>query len=292
MRTKMVFLFLLLVAALPALAQQHVDQTKAASATGVVTVSTISGSIRVSGWSNDQVHVAGTLGRGIEKLEFEVSGRNTTVKVVYPDNCRKCEGADLEIEVPAGSEVRVHTVSAPIDVDGVTGELDLEAVSGDVTVAGRPSEVHAEAVSGDVTLAAGAAPVIAKSVSGDVTVSEAGDSLRASTVSGDLDVHVARLDRCELSSVSGTVMVNAELAPSGRLEASTVSGGIDLRLPGSVDADFRVETFSGSISNELGPQAQRTSEFTPGKKLSFSTGSGAARVELKTFSGDVAIRKK
>jgi DUF4097 and DUF4098 domain-containing protein YvlB len=291
-RTSILVTTAVLLAALPALAQQHVDETKTASAEGVVTISTVSGSIRVTGWSDAKVHVSGTLGRGIERLDFDVSGRNTTIKVVYPEHCRKCEGADLVIELPAGSQVRVNTVSAPIEVDRVTGELDLQSVSGDVDVRGRPSEVHAESVSGDLGLAAGTAPVVAKSVSGDVTVTEAGDSLRASTVSGELSVDVQRLDRCELSSVSGTVTIAGDLAPGGRVEAGTVSGGIALTLPAGVAADFHAETFSGSISNDLGPQAQRTGEYTPQKELTFSTGNGGARVELKTFSGNVKIRKK
>jgi DUF4097 and DUF4098 domain-containing protein YvlB len=283
---------LALAVAFPAVAQQHVDQTKEANATGVVTISTVSGSIRVTGWSNAQVHVEGTLGRGIERLDFEVSGRNTTIKVVYPKDCHKCEGAHLKIDLPAGSEVRVDTVSAGIDVDRVTGEVDLRSVSGDVEVRGKPSEVRAEAVSGDVTLAAGRAPVVAKSVSGDVLVKEAGDTLRASTVSGELTVDVERLDRCELNSVSGGITISGDLTPAGRIEVGAVSGTIALTLPAGVSADFHAETFSGSISNDLGPQAQRTGKYTPEKELSFSTGSGGGRVELKTFSGDIEIRKK
>lgn len=293
MKTRTALLGMLTLAvAFPVLAQQRVDETKAANAEGVVTISTVSGSIRVTGWSKAQVHVAGTLGRGIERLDFEVSGRNTTIKVVYPKDCRKCEGADLEIELPAGSRVRVETVSAPIAADRVTGELDLHSVSGDIEVKGQPSEVQAEAVSGDVTLAAGRAPVVAKSVSGDVLVTEAGDTLRASTVSGDVTVNVQRLSRCEFNSVSGSLTINGDLVPDGRIEAGTVSGPIALTLPTSVSADFHAETFSGSIANDLGPQAQRTGKYTPEKELSFSTGGGRARVELKTFSGDIEIKKK
>ncbi len=66
---------------------------------------------------------------------------------------------------------------------------------------------------------------------------------------------------------------------------------MELRLPAATAADFDVTTFSGNISNEFGPQARRTSEYGPGKELSFSTGAGA-RIVAKSFSGDVRLRKR
>ncbi len=94
-----------------------------------------------------------------------------------------------------------------------------------------------------------------------------------------------------VQTTSGDIRFDAGMAAGGRLDAKTVSGTVDLRLPTATAADFDVTTFSGNITNEFGPQARQSSEYGPGKELSFSTGAGA-RVVVKSFSGDVRLRKR
>jgi hypothetical protein len=53
-----------------------------------------------------------------------------------------------------------------------------------------------------------------------------------------------------------------------------------------------VSTFSGAITNDLGPAAEKSSRFTPEKELSFTTGTGGARITVETLSGAVGIHKK
>ena len=66
---------------------------------------------------------------------------------------------------------------------------------------------------------------------------------------------------------------------------------MELVLPAATSADFDVTTFSGHITNAFGPEAKRTSEYGPGKELSFSTGTGG-RIVARSFSGNVHLRKK
>ncbi len=47
--------------ALPAIAQQKLDEKRPASKDGVVEVHNVAGSVRVTGWDRDEVAVAGTL---------------------------------------------------------------------------------------------------------------------------------------------------------------------------------------------------------------------------------------
>jgi len=283
---------LALVVASGAAAQQRVDETRKASATGVVSVETISGTVRVSGGPADEVRVTGTLGRGIERLDVESVAGRTSIRVVYPDNCRNCEGADLEISLPAGSRIEIETVSADVWVDRVTGAVDVETVSGNAELRGRPSEVEAETVSGSLDISTGDAPVEASSVSGRVTLLDAGEKVRASTVSGEVAVKAAMLSRGEFEAVSGTITIDSDLAPAARVSAESVSGAIELIVPASVSAEFSVETFSGTIDNQLGPEARRTGRYTPEKELRFTAGSGSAQVDLECFSGTVRIRTR
>jgi len=279
------------VAAVPAVAQQRVDEKKPAARDGAVEVHNVAGSIRVTGWDKDEVAVAGTLGKGTERLEFSSSDRRTVVRVVLPHNAHNVDGSDLEIKVPQGSSVEVDTVSADITVDKVSGETDLESVSGEVTVGGEPTRFSVKTVSGDVAITAASAPGRAKSVSGDIKLNGVAGNVEAGSVSGTIVVKGDAVSRVDLETTSGDIRFDAGLTKDGRVEAKTVSGTVELQLPAATLGDFDVTTFSGNITNDFGPAAKRTSEYGPGKELSFSTGAGG-RIIAKSFSGSVHLRKK
>lgn len=277
--------------AFPAMAQQKLDERRPAGKDGVVEVQNVSGSVKVTGWDRDEVAVTGTLGRGSERLEFTGTGVRTEVRVVLPHFAHHVDGSDLEIKVPAGSHLEVNTVSADIGVDGVAGPVRLESVSGRVTVGGAPREFEAKTVSGGIEIAAASAPGRASSVSGAVALRGVNGSVEASSVSGAVSVTGDAVSRAELQTTSGDIRFEAGLTAGGRLDAKTVSGTVALLLPAATAADFDVTTFSGNITNEFGPQAKRTSEYGPGKELSFSTGAGG-RIVAKSFSGDVRLQKR
>lgn len=273
MKRGIVFLVCAIVVALPAGAQQMVDESRPVAADAIVTFESISGSVMVSGWDRNEVHVTGTLGRGIERLDVTGGGSRLDIRVVYPHDCEHCGGADLEIRLPAGSRPEIETVSANIEMGSLRGDVRAASVSGDVTIATTGS-------------------VRAKSVSGEVSIRGAGDRLQATSVSGDVEAVMGAIADGELETVSGDIRVEADIAPRGRLEAHSVSGSVELLLPAGVGASFEAESFSGSIRNDLGPEARRKSEHGPGRELSFQSGDGSARVYVKSFSGEVRLLKK
>jgi len=282
----------LAVAALPASAQQRVDEKRPAGKDGVVKIRNVAGSVRVTGWDREEVAVTGTLGKGTERLEFSGSGNRTLVKVILPHASHHVDGSDLEIKVPAGSTLEVETVSADITEDGVSGTVKLESVSGSITIGGDPRRFDVKTVSGEVEVTAANAPGRAKSVSGDVTLKGVAGAVEASSVSGKVSVTGGTISNVELETTSGSISLDAGLAKDARVEAKTVSGEVKLILPAHVGADFEVTTFSGDITNDFGQPARRTSDYGPGKELSFSVGGGGARVEAKSFSGSVYLRKR
>ena len=284
-------LALAVAAAMPAVAQQKVDETKPAAKDGVVEVHNVAGSLRVTGWDQDQVAVTGTLGKGTERLEFTAGERRTVVRVVLPHNAHHVDGSDLEIKVPRGSSLEVNAVSADISVEKVAGEMDLESVSGEVRVGGEPKRFTARSVSGDVEITTSSAPGRAKSVSGAVKLNGVTGDVEAGSVSGDIVVRGDAVSRVDLETTSGDIRLDAGLAKDARVSAKTVSGTVELTLPAATAADFDVTTFSGNITNDFGPAAKRTSEYGPGKELSFSTGAGG-RVLARSFSGNVHLRKR
>lgn len=269
----------LVLAAAAAGAEQKVDRTLKAPADGVVAIENVAGSVKVSPWDRDEVSVTGTLGDEVKELRFVSDGRRTEIEVKLPEGRLGRKSGDrmaahLEVKVPATSGVEVEAVSATVTATGLKGALDVETVSGSIDVDTASRKVQAEAVSGTVTV---------KGASGHLV---------ASTVSGILRVEGGTFDHVELETVSGSLTFAGALSPKATLDAESVSGTVDLLFPASVSARFDVETLSGDVTNQLGPAAERSHEFGPGKELSFKAGAGDATVEVETVSGDVALRKK
>jgi DUF4097 and DUF4098 domain-containing protein YvlB len=282
----------LLIGAAAALAGERVDQKRPASRDGVVEINNVAGSVRISGWDRDEVAVVGTLGRGTERLEFSGTDGRTILRVVVPRRSRNVDGSDLEISVPRASRVEVETVSADVTVADIAGRLVAESVSGEIVVHCSSPEVDLKTVSGSLKVAAPAARVHAKTVSGRVEVRGVKGDIDVGSVSGAVTVSAEGVKNCRLETTSGPISLDGSLAPGGRVDANTVSGSIELRLPPDVSAEIEASTFSGDIDNELGPKARRTSEYGPGRELSFSQGSGDGRIKVRAFSGSIALRKK
>jgi len=272
-------------------ADREVKESGPAAATGTVMIENISGSIVVVGWDKAEISVEGTLSGDIEELKFKTGKKKSRIEVVYPKNQKNIEGeANLVINVPHASRLEVECISAFIEVSEVTGLVDVSSISGDVTVTGECEELEAESISGDVFIEGGAAEIEISSISGKVKASGKVSEVDAQTVSGSIDLAFDKFVGLNVESVAGDAAVKGDLADDGSFSFDLHSGDLTLTVPGDVSADFEIETFSGEIDNDFGQKSRKTSKYAPGRELEFTTGGGAARVRISTFSGDVVIR--
>lgn len=271
-------------------AQTTVDQKRPASPDGAVSIENMSGSVKVVGWDRAEVQVKGTVGDGGE-LSLSGSGGRIHVEVESDYNPMGVK-SDLEVFVPSGSSVEVEGFQATISVTGVTGSVSAETVNGSITHSGAARLVELQSVNGDVEVAKAAGRVKAEAVNGTVTIKDASGELEASSVHGKLSVTGGSFERVEIESVAGTVRIDTALAARATVTIETVSGAVELLVPASLGAEFEVSSFSGRITNELGPEAEKASKWTPQTELRFKTGSGGARISIETLSGAIGIRKR
>lgn len=278
---------------------QSINETRSLARDGTVEVENLAGSVRVRAWNQNQVQVTGTLGRNVESVDVDGSGNRVIIRVRHPRRGNwRGSGTMLEIRMPASASLRVETVSADIDVQGINGRLALESVSGEVDIRDANGMVRAEAVSGDVNYQGTSDDLRLEAVSGDVIVSGVRSArIRASSVSGDVEVDGGTFQDGTFETVSGNVLFRGALSPGGSFEFESHSGGVVLELSTPVNATFDLSTFSGDIRGRIGDvnfadHVQRTSRYTPGKEGRVTVGSGSnmARVEASSFSGTVEIR--
>jgi len=278
-----------LAVALPAaLAAEPIDETKPASPTGTVRIENVSGSVVVKGWSRDEIAVSGELGEGSEELQFRVTGDRATIKVVLPRRARNVEETDLIVQVPAASALDISTVSATIDVSGVTGDTEAESVSGDVKVEGDIAHLEATSVSGNLEIAATTATLDAETVSGTIEILGDAGEVEGSSVSGDIRVEGKRADSVSLETVSGTLEFEGHIG-KGPFDFESHSGSIELALGGEPDAEFEISTQTGSIRSDFGEAPRPKRRYGPGEELDFTLGSGTAHVSISTISGSIRL---
>ncbi len=271
-------------------AQTNVDQKRPAAPDASVSIENMSGSVRVTGWSKAEVAVKGRLGSG---AQLSMDGTDKAIDIeVEVDGNPMGVSSDIEVFVPLASRVSIEGFQATITVVDVTGTVSAETVNGSISQSGAAKDVQLQSVNGPVEATGPAGRVHLEAVNGPVTVREAKGSIEASTVNGTLVVSGGSFERVALESVAGAISFEGTLEPKGTLSAETVSGAVDLLFPAGFAGDFTVSTFSGEITNELGPAAEKKGEWAPGSELRFTSGSGGARVSVETLSGAVRIRKK
>lgn len=268
-----------------------VDRKVAATATGDVLISGVSGSIDVRGWDRNEVHVTGQIEEDVERVDVESSGGRTVIKVILPRGSHGDADANLEVQVPHGSSLEVSVVSADISSRGVQGSQRLKTVSGEITaeIGGPDSEVRS--VSGDLTVKGGGKPgtLRVSSVSGNLDLSNAAGKLDVVTVSGDARVHMGDASEITARTTSGTFDLHARLMRDARVNVEGVSGDLNLDVGAAAGLTLEIESFSGDITGCLSSGAERVSKYGPGVRLNSRTGDGSARVRAKTLSGDIEI---
>ncbi|MBN1825406.1 MAG: DUF4097 family beta strand repeat protein [Candidatus Eisenbacteria bacterium] len=274
-------------------ADRPVDETRALDGDGRLEIEILSGSVHVIGWNKKEVRIEGELEDDVEELEIDGDAKRLSVRVVLLENRRTNEGdAYLTLHVPERCVVDFSAISADLEVRDFLGGLIVESVSGEVDVEGKMNEAEVEAVSGNVRLKGSGGRFRVETVSGDIELDRFEGGADLHSTSGDVRVLAAGgIDRLRVETLSGDMFFHGKFAGEGTYRFQSHSGDVTLEIEGDTKASFDVQTFSGDIDNDFGSDGRRTSRYTSGRELNFTTGGGGADVRIETFSGDVSIEK-
>lgn len=297
------------------LAGERVDNTLEAKADGRVNIEHLSGKAVIRTWDRNEVRVSGELDDRAEELVFKRRGDEIIIHVRMPKinwgSWGKDDGDDLEIHVPRGSFVEYETVNADLDASGFTGGAELSSVNGELrvtdlkgrllidTVNGR---IRAENLQGDIKLSSvngeiedegsSGEEIRYDSVNGDIRASTSIGRVRMETVNSDAELKLAKVEKLTLETVNGDTEVWLDLQEQGEVSASNVSGNLELHFATMPSARFDIEGHAGgSFTNRLSDDKASKAKYGPSRWLKFSTGSGAALVNVSTVSGRVLLDK-
>lgn len=284
---------LVLVVPLAAAAQTRVDSRHAANSDSYVRIyMETEGAIRITGWSKDSVVFSGTADESLPKLEFGIAKEGKAAKGgIWTD--KKGKGAvDLDISVPEGATVWVKTTGASVEIEDISGGVDVYTVSGDVTFEGNPKQLYAESMGGEVSITGESRSIRAKTGKGPITFRGSVEDVNLVTVGGKITVSGPRLRQGHFESVTGDIVFDGSLEPGSWVGFQTHSGRVEMTLPRDAGADCVVTTIEGELQVDFDVPEALERDGAQGPEKEFTIGDGGANVKIQTFDGAVAIRRR
>lgn len=226
LRSAFALTFALLLAS-PLSAQTNtetVDRTLTLQPGGTLRLKTFSGRVRITGGSGDQVVIKAVRRARqsrLDDIKLEITQNGNTIEVdanhrlVERRNDNVVE-TEFDIQVPSATRLDIKTFSAPVTVIGVTETQHIDGFSSDIRVE------------------------------------------------------------------------TAQWTDGSDLDINTFSGDVTLRLPDSARGDIDFNSFSGRFESDLPVTLTNSSRRNFRGALN---GGGSGDFKLKTFSGSVSIRK-
>ena len=292
-RSRIVFALLALLVAAPLRAQAKIDIHRAAKPNVSLRLSGAFTSVKVIAWAHDSIAITGSVGPGsrFEGGPLEAAGPLSGMKFfIETASGASIASNRIEMRVPRDARVWIKTGSADVDVQGVAGGLDLNVIGGSVTVSGKPRELICESMDGRVEFTGDAAFVRVKTATGNINFTGRGEDMTLATVSGAVTVDGggrAPIERARLESVTGPITFAAELTRAADVRFDTHSGAIDLRLPPDASVEIDAATMTGTIENRW--NGRRAIAGREGRGMELGTGSGGARIQIRSFKGNVRL---
>ena len=172
----------------------------------------------------------------------------------------------IELEVPQDARVEVHATAGDVAIRDVRGGVSVKTASGDVSIKRTAGEVTASLASGDLHVEA-VAPV----------------RVEARSVAGDVRIRAPRFDLVAIETVSGDVELVGAFGPGVDHAISTISGDVELGLAGGLTLSSK--SVSGDV--DCRHPDRRSGD---GRRQPLVVGDGAARLAVRSMSGDVKVR--
>ena len=198
-------------------------------------------------------------------------------------------GADLTVSVPVGARVWVRTSSADVEVEGITGAVDVGTVEGTVRVSGSGTDYAIESMTGDIQVTGSPAYLRTKSASGRITWSGTSEDVALSTVSGAIVASTGVVTRARFESVTGPVRYTGGIVRGGTLTLDSHSGDVSAAISRLATAEHEVDA---PVSDVLGTRTARNTGDTRRVPITRTIGQESfpsARITLRSFKGRATV---
>ena len=171
-----------------------------------------------------------------------------------------------------------------------------------ISSSNTPNVDYLRTVSGEVDLAniSHDGSLSVSSVSGNLDLNGVkAKSLDLNTVSGEIRLRDAAVERLVAKGLSGNIEYLGTLVRNGRYEVNSHSGNVRFTLADNTGFELNAGSFSGAVRSDFQMTigGDRTQDIRPrrgprNESLRATFGDGSASLNLRTFSGSIAITRK
>ena len=271
------------LATLAALAlTQQTDTTVPVRAGARLEVHNFGGEIAVKTWNRNAVRVVADHS---SRDRISVDASEQVVRVKTEPGRRGPSQIDYAVTVPAWMALNLSGVYTDIKVDGAQNEITAETVQGEVTVLGGSGNVSLKSVMGAVTLEKARGRIDLSSVNEEIRATDVSGDITAETVNGDITLIQIESANAEANTVNGDITYDGTIKDGGRYRFGTHDGDLRVSVPEKANASVSVSTFNGDFSACFPVRLTGKTKH----RFNFTLGSGSARLELESFSGDIRI---
>jgi hypothetical protein len=245
------------------------DERTLAGAISAVTITGGSGSVTISGSSDDSIHVKRHVRYKDNKPGATDSVQGNTLTL--DTDCGQVCSVDYEVTAPRGLRVGGRNGSGDLILSDIA-TASVEIGSGNIEIRRASGDVTATTGSGDVDLADVGGSVTGRTGSGNVRLAGVAGATTVETVSGDIDASGLRGPRTNAHTGSGNATL--ALAAAQDVDAETGSGNVRLTVPGGQSYQVAATTSSGNSEVQVPTDP-----------------SAAHRITLHTSSGNVSVKQ-
>lgn len=169
------------------------SKTFSVSGTPSVNLSTFDGSITIRGWDKSEVMYTATKRAnhpdGARQIKIDTQQQGSSISIVarsYEDN----GVASLEVFVPRNATLHVSSGNGSLNLDGVSGELDLRTGDGSIEVNGARGQLRANTGDGSIKISDFDGNVDARTGDGSISLDGRFSALAARTGDGSISLSV------------------------------------------------------------------------------------------------------
>jgi hypothetical protein len=265
------------------------------------------GTLKINGWSRDEVRVFVRNGRPLAMKVLERSSdsdkpnwvmlSSALPKVRPPGRVSECLAADsVEIDLPQTASVTMEARTSGATIDTVKS-VSVRVIEGSINIRNVSGGIKAETFQGDVILESSSGQISLQTTTGNIIASDVqpgsiGDLMRAKTSSGAVSLQRVSHRQIEANSISGSLEFDGAFLPGGIYNFKTSNGSISLDLAPDTSCTIAASYGFGSFDSGF-PLKILTEQVSPGGKSVVATiGEGSSTLNLTTSSGRIAIRKQ
>jgi len=273
-----------------------------------------SGDVDITGSADGKVHVHGEvrvsgMGFGDPRMRLDetvanppIEQKGETIRIGREMSGLRHLSIAYTIQVPHDTEVSATVASGAQAIRGVRGPVNVQAASGSIRVEKIDRDAQLKTASGsisandvgdDVRISSASGSVNVSNTKGDVRVNafagsiqvlRPGGRVEADTKSGAVDIQGASND-VKAHAASGRVSVQGNPGANSYWELKTVSGSVLLKVPASANFHLSAQAVSGEIRTDIPIMIEEQGK----RMLRARMGSGGARVDVQTVSGEIHV---